>query len=333
MIHLLLLAPPAHALDCAGRHTNTCNAVNDLAAIVNAEVGSTVIADNGVAPRFKTATIYGQLNAVRQAATNGGCRADFQFDGWTGGAYDSAAGPWGGAYDSVGGADFGDSDGLVDFASRTMVGDFFPNGGGSGPIGDEFSGFHSGGRMGANRDDGFLMGQWIRIVGQQGVFVSLHGDCDNGVDVPDAFETWYPGTFTVNTVPGTCGDGALDSGEEVDPPTDPFTTIDIDPGTCRWDFSGVTQFYCNGTCSFVGGDGCDQADADVFCKLITDNPASTATNFTVEIALDEPGFACPNFGTPIVQDRVAQPVLWREPSVLANHGAGSVITNPVCTNP
>ena len=138
----------------------------------------------------------------------------------------------------------------------------------------------------------------------------------------------------------SCGDSLLDEGEELDPPTTDLTTLSVDQGTCRWDLSGVEQLYCNGTCSWAGEESCDQADADVFCKLRTGNPDSVATSFEIVNALDEPGFSCPNqgstYGTQIqVNNRGLDGVLvrYQDSSVLANHGAGRVITTPDCTNP
>ena len=132
----------------------------------------------------------------------------------------------------------------------------------------------------------------------------------------------------------SCGDSVLDSGEEVDPPPGPHSNVTLDSQTCRWDFSGINQLYCNGGCSWAGGSGCDQADADILCKLKTDNPSSTATSWTATTALNEHGFACPGNPTINVTDRgVNVPVYYQDASILGNHGAGSVIAYPVCTNP
>ena len=136
----------------------------------------------------------------------------------------------------------------------------------------------------------------------------------------------------------TCGNDTLEAGEEVDPPVSPFTTISIDPATCRWDFSSINQLYCNGTWSWAGPNGCDQAAADIFCKLLTDNPSSTATSWTDVTALDEPGFNGNQevTGVTINTDRgVSEIVRYKDDSLLTDgfHGAGSVIANPVCTDP
>jgi len=61
---------------------------------------------------------------------------------------------------------------------------------------------------------------------------------------------------------------------------------------CRFDFKTVSQMSCNGKCSWAGPDGCDQADADVFCKLRTGNSTSKATSFKLGLPTDLGGFAC-----------------------------------------
>jgi hypothetical protein len=133
-----------------------------------------------------------------------------------------------------------------------------------------------------------------------------------------------------------CGDGVLDPGEEVDP--DPgYTYISVD-STCRWDFSGINQLYCNGGCSWAGSYSCDQADADILCQLLMDNPASTAISYTTTTALAEPGFSCNRswgvYGDVINTDRgVSTTVSYQDSSILANHGAGTVVAYPTCTNP
>jgi len=134
----------------------------------------------------------------------------------------------------------------------------------------------------------------------------------------------------------SCGDSVLDVGEEYDPPPGPFSAVEVDEDTCRWDFSAVSQLYCNGSCSWAGGSGCDQADADILCVLITDNEYSEATSWTNTTALDQPGFPCTPMGyaTSINVDRgLSVGVSWQDSSILANHGAGSVIAYPVCTDP
>lgn len=148
-------------------------------------------------------------------------------------------------------------------------------------------------------------------------------------------------SFVCNGKPGTnCGNGVLEAGEEVDPPTSPFTTISIDPLTCRWDFTSVRQLYCNGTWTWDSVAGCQQADADMFCMLKRDNVLSTATSWTTSTAIDAPGFNGNQNVTGVVLNvsrgvTITNGVRYKDASLLTDgsHGAGSVILDPVCTNP
>jgi hypothetical protein len=143
-------------------------------------------------------------------------------------------------------------------------------------------------------------------------------------------------TIDIQPLPPGCGDGILQPGEEVDPPVSPFTHLSINPETCRWDFSEVEQLYCYGMCSWDGPFGCDNADADVLCKLIMDNPDSEALTYSVIAPLSEPGFPgvyCGK-GTTIATDRGVPDVSWMDASVAAHHGGGgTVVAFPDCTNP
>lgn len=142
---------------------------------------------------------------------------------------------------------------------------------------------------------------------------------------------------STTTESGACGNGTVDSGEEYDPAPGPFSTVAVDTGTCRWDFSGVEQLYCNGSCTWAGGSGCDQADADILCKLVTDNPGATAISWTATTALPQEGFPCTPLGygsTINVSGRgVSVPVSWQDASILGNHGPGDVVAYPICNVP
>ena len=135
--------------------------------------------------------------------------------------------------------------------------------------------------------------------------------------------------------PSSCGDSVLDEGEEMDPPPGPYSSIIIDSETCRWDFAGINQLYCNGSCTWAGGSSCDRADADILCKLLTDNPASTAISWTDTVALSEPGFSCPGHGGTInVSGRGVDVDVWyQDSSIRDTHGPGEVVAYPVCTDP
>ena len=117
-----------------------------------------------------------------------------------------------------------------------------------------------------------------------------------------------------------------------------FTTVFVDEDTCRWDFTEVRQLYCNGGCTWAGGEGCDDSDADVFCKLITDNPASTAISWTHTTALAEPGFPCSPLGSGTVIDvdrglSLSFDITYQDASILDDHGSGWVVADPACTDP
>ena len=179
-----------------------------------------------------------------------------------------------------------------------------------------------------------------------GATLSLDPDM-TGSTLNDDVANWCPSTTGFGDgdlgTPGAanddcvCGDSALTGTEEVDPAPGPYTNISVHPGTCRWDFSSIRQFYCNGSCNWSGNSGCDQEQADVFCTLLTSNPDSTATSFTTTTALDEHGFSCMplGYGEVInVTDRGWDgEVRYQDTSILANHGGGTVIVDPVCTNP
>ena len=138
-------------------------------------------------------------------------------------------------------------------------------------------------------------------------------------------------------VQSKCGNGVVDPGERCDtnlPP--PFTGVGCKPQSCFYDFSAVPQLYCNGVCTWAGADDCDQADADIYCKLKTGNPNSTASVFQVVTALDTFGFACPFLGTSLgalPEFGVNNDVKYQGTSILANHGAGHVVANATCTTP
>jgi hypothetical protein len=147
-----------------------------------------------------------------------------------------------------------------------------------------------------------------------------------------------PGLAEVLILPAGpgCGDGNIDPGEEWDPAPGPYTHAPVDASTCRYDFSGIAQLYCNGVCDYGGAPGCDQADADVMCKLITDNPDAEASSYTVTSALSEPGFSgirC-GLGDSIEVDRGLDTIVgFQDFSVFATHGDGDVVAWPVCTEP
>jgi hypothetical protein len=110
----------------------------------------------------------------------------------------------------------------------------------------------------------------------------------------------------------------------------------VDGETCRYDFSDIHQLYCQGFCDYGGGVGCDDVDADILCKLVTDNPASEALSYTITAALSEPGFSGVRCGydLEIFVDRgLDTEVGFQDWSLLFSHGAGDVVAFPICTDP
>jgi len=104
------------------------------------------------------------------------------------------------------------------------------------------------------------------------------------------------------------------------------------PDVCEW--AGVSQLYCNGGCTWSGGSGCDQTEADIFCKLTMCNCNAYATNFQVVTALPQPGFGCTwgpgdDFGE-YPQYCVNMNVVYSSGNVLNENGPGSVLANVQC---
>jgi hypothetical protein len=156
------------------------------------------------------------------------------------------------------------------------------------------------------------------------------------------------GTSCVNGAcvgPGTCGDRVVQPSEEGDPPPGPLMIAPLDFRTCRYDLSRINQWYCNGSCGNWGGpDGCDQLDANAFCKLKMDNPRSTAIEWSTAPAMAAPGVCCPpptdapgsRGCTPlgVLSTRGVNTAVSVHPSnLLGTHQAGTVITNLLCTDP
>jgi len=136
----------------------------------------------------------------------------------------------------------------------------------------------------------------------------------------------------------TCGDGTLQTGEEFEPAPGPFSTAPVSATSCKFDFSQAPQLYCSGSCSIAGPPGCDQADADMLCKLKTGNPNSVASSFDIGLPLDAPGFACPYPGLGTLLPSMAARgvnvnVYYNDTSILLSHGGGDAVTNVVCTTP
>lgn len=178
------------------------------------------------------------------------------------------------------------------------------------------------------------------VCGDRLVNTAANEECDDG-NIIDG-----DGCSSACKKERVCGNGTLDAGEDVDPPPGPSQSVPADALTCRYDFSSISQLYCDSACgNWGGGDGCQQADADALCKLKTDNPNSSAISFDIVTALRAPGICCPppTLDDPglldcvqlgALSDRgVSLVVSVHDTDLRSTHGAGLVVTNVVCTDP
>ncbi len=152
--------------------------------------------------------------------------------------------------------------------------------------------------------------------------------CDDGTN-DGSYGGCQPGCAALGP---HCGDNLVQAAyEHCDTAGQPYPGVGCDG--CLFDFSAVPQLYCHGTCTWAGASGCDQADADIYCKLVTANPASTAQSFSVVTALPQPGFSCATYGNnlgPLPRFGVNQNVWYQGSSIYANHGPGQVVANVAC---
>jgi hypothetical protein len=172
--------------------------------------------------------------------------------------------------------------------------------------------------------------------------------CGDSKRNPAAGEECDRGTDDTATCDGDCtlpqcNDGRFNplAGEERDPPMSPASAVPVNPTTCRYDFSGITQLYCTGACgAWGGGNGCQQADADAFCKLKTGNPAATAAAITPTATMAAAGICCPTLvvGGCILLGKlttrgVALDIYIHNTDLATAHTGGQVIANPTCIIP
>jgi cysteine-rich repeat protein len=154
--------------------------------------------------------------------------------------------------------------------------------------------------------------------------------CDNGVN-----DGAYGGCNAgCGSLAPYCGDASVQAQELCDPGVAlPWQNVSCG-NACIYDFSALPQLYCNGTCTWAGGESCDQGDADLYCRLVTGNANSVATSFQVVVALDAPGFPCPGYGTNLgvlAPYGVNVNVWYQDTSIAANHGGGLVVANVTCS--
>ena len=92
------------------------------------------------------------------------------------------------------------------------------------------------------------------------------------------------------------------------------------------------MLYCSGSCGDDWLDnqkGCQQADADAYCKLKFCDENAFTTNFEVTEATNKPGFACDGIGKSY-GNWYGMKGVYFDDDVKSTHGAGKVVSNVVC---
>lgn len=100
---------------------------------------------------------------------------------------------------------------------------------------------------------------------------------------------------TVTTDPATGSGSTADCDGVCEPGSEPYNGIGC-TDDCDYSFENVTQYYCYDNCSpigeAIGGTHCDPEDADLFCKLLTGDPAAKADSWEQVGVITGPGFCC-----------------------------------------
>jgi hypothetical protein len=167
--------------------------------------------------------------------------------------------------------------------------------------------------------------------------------CANGgrcVDTgPNSYQcdcrgTHYDGELCTKPL---CGNGTLEPGEETDSIADGTKEVPVDRVTCRFDFSRITQWFCDSTCGLWGDGkaGCQQADADAFCRLKMDDFRATARSFDIKNTTTDPGVCCPNAnrvctGLANFGNRGVDVNVFSTDDLASTYGEKMSITNLVC---
>jgi len=165
--------------------------------------------------------------------------------------------------------------------------------------------------------------------------------CDDGFNDGD-YNGCSPGCKA--PAPERCGDGKVQPAYEHCDGSSGLVGVGCSDD-CLYDFSAVPQMSCSMTCSWAGPAGCDQADADVFCKLRTGNPQAKATSFQLAAPTDKGGFPCSDpkvvLGDPdprkllglLTEFGVNKAVYYQESKIASTHGAKQVLQASllVCT--
>ena len=92
--------------------------------------------------------------------------------------------------------------------------------------------------------------------------------------------------------------------------------------------------YCNGFCGKHGDEemGCQQSDADVYCKLKMCDETAFAISYNLAIASSDPGFGCKGYGKDM-GEWFGIPSVTFESNIVSSHGLGQVIKDVTCEIP
>jgi len=158
------------------------------------------------------------------------------------------------------------------------------------------------------------------------VYTSILPCCGNGI------------VETTGTAREECDDGCAKGDPALCDAADDGDGCDADcTVTCF--FEAIQFMYCNGSCSYAGGSGCDQSDADLFCRLKTCNAnasASTWSIVSINSTSNKPGIVCVGKGT----NKGPQPAynvnidVWYSDSFYPTYSTGTTaIGNVTCNDP
>ena len=93
------------------------------------------------------------------------------------------------------------------------------------------------------------------------------------------------------------------------------------------------MLYCHGACGDDwqdGEEGCQEADANAFCKLTLCDENAFATSHEVTLAIREPGFACDGRGDVFEGSWFGINDIYFSNDTRGDHGQGYVVSNVVC---
>ncbi len=154
-------------------------------------------------------------------------------------------------------------------------------------------------------------------------------------------------TSTDSASTATQGESATETDPTTDGGTDPTTDGETETATESTDgetesatdsdtettgggpFADAVQYYCFGVCRVssppVGMDNCDQADADLFCQLVLNDPEATATEWESTTIFHGPGFCCGGEGLGTTVDFFDFQICWEPEDLLPDHGVDGVV--------